>query len=437
MKPGSQGSNTGLNCTVLACTAWALLPFAAAAAGADWSRFRGPDGSGVATDAKTLPTTWTATENVLWKTPMPGAGTASPIAIGDKVFVSCYSGYGMSEDEPGDVNKLMLHLVCVNRGDGKILWQHDEKALQPEKEYTGFITMHGYAASTPTSDGQAVYAFWGHTGVFAFDMTGKPLWHTSVGEKTHGWGSAASPILCNDLLIVNASIESGRLVALDKSSGKQVWEYPDIKESWVTPAVVHLAGGKDELVISSKGKVFGLEPQSGKLLWQCDGVPDYICPSVLVHGDVVYITAGRTPMTLAVRAGGEGDVTKTCILWTIKKTPKVATPLYDQGLLYWMDHTGPAVCVKADNGDLVYEQRLTIPGKGEKMYASPVLGDGKWYAVSRHGGTFVFAAGPKFQQLAHNDLGDTSLCNATPAIVGNTLLLRSDRFLYCIGKSGK
>lgn len=416
--------------------ALAVVLLVAATAGADWLRFRGPNGDGAAPAGK-LPTTWGPQENVCWKTALPGAGTASPVVVADKVFVSCYSGYAQDIDEPGDIKNLTLHLVCVNRADGKILWQHAEKALQPEREFRGFITNHGYASSTPTSDGTAVYVFWGRSGVHAFDLAGKPLWQASVGENLHGWGSATSPILYQNLLIVNAAIESGRLVALDKATGKQVWQYEGMSESWSTPAIVHLAGGKDELVASSKGKVFGFEPLTGKLLWQCDGVPDYVCPAVLVHDDVVYITAGRSPLSLAVRAGGRGDVTKTHTVWKIKKGSKVPTPLYHDGLLYWVDQTGTAVCVEADDGDPVYEKKLEISAKGDKVYASLVLGDGKLYAVTRHGGTFVLAVGPKFQQLAHNDLGDPSLSNATPAIAGNTLLLRSDRFLYCLGKSGE
>ena len=406
------------------------------ATAADWLRFRGPDGSGVDVAAK-LPVKWSATENLLWKTPLPGAGGSTPITVGDKIFVTCYSGYAQDQDNPGEMGSLKLCLLCVDRPSGKIVWDAAQASQQPAQPYRGFIALHGYASNSPVSDGQAVYVFWGHTGVDAYDLSGKVLWHASVGEKRHGWGSGASPILCGNLVIVNASVESSRLVAIDKATGKQVWQAEGIDASWGTPALAQLPGGKSELVVSIKGKVLGFDPQTGKRLWECEGIPDYVCPSVLVHGDVAYFTAGRKPMTVAVRLGGSGDVTKTHRLWEVKKTSKVPTPLYHDGLLYWVDNKGVAACLKADSGETVYEQRNEFRGGGDKVYASPVLAGDKLYVVSRQGGAIVYAAGSKFEVLAHNDLGDASVFNASPVIAGNRLLLRSDKFLYCIGNAGE
>ncbi len=154
-----------------------LLPIALLLlCGADWPRFRGPDGRGVAPDAKP-PAQWSDKENVTWKTAMPGAGASSPIVVGDRVYVTCYSGYGLNDDEPGKLEDLTQHVVCVNLADGKILWQKDAKAKQPEREYRSYITLHGYASATPISDGQAVYAFFGRSGVLAYSRptSGDPL----------------------------------------------------------------------------------------------------------------------------------------------------------------------------------------------------------------------------------------------------------------------
>jgi len=402
-------------------------------AGADWTRFRGPRAAGISAD-KGLPVHWSASENVAWKTQLPGPGASSPITLGDKVFVTCYSGYGLDESEPGDLEHLVHHVLCIDRGQGKILWDKPVKVRLPETKYQGFILRHGYASASPVTDGQTLYVFFGHTGVFAYDLAGNQLWRSNVGERIDPWGSAASPILYKNLLIVNASVESDSLVALDGASGKVVWRADGIKKSWGTPLLVDLPDGKQELVIAVRDKVLGFEPASGERLWECDGVKDYICPSAIAHGDVVYVTAGRKPESLAVRAGGRGDVSQSRVLWRIKKTSKVGTPLYHDGLLYWVDNGGKAVCLDAANGSVLYEEGLGFEGRGDKVYASLVCGDGKLYAVSREGGTAVIEAGKEFKDLAHNDLGDKSIFNATPVISNGQLLLRSDQYLYCIGK---
>lgn len=404
--------------------------------GADWTRFRGPDASGVS-DRTGLPTTWSETENVVWKTALPGFGASSPIVLEDKVFVTGYSGYGLDRDEPGQQEELLHHVTCIDRTSGEILWNARGRAKLPETEYRRFICLHGFASATPVTDGQALFAFFGKSGVWAYSLDGRLLWRVSVGNEldSRGWGSGASPILAGDLLIVNASIESQSLVALDKASGKEVWRAGGIKDSWSTPLLVDLPDGKQELVVSLREKVRGYDPVTGEQLWECAGVRDYVCPAVIAHQGVVYVSGGRSPQTLAIKAGGRGDVSNTHTLWEISKASKVPSPLYHQGLLYWVDSKGFARCVDADSGEQLYQHRLGFSGAGDdKIYASVVLADGKLYAVSRQGGTAVYAPGKDYQELARNDLADPSVFNATPAIADGQLLLRSDKFLYCIGK---
>lgn len=401
--------------------------------GADWPRFRGPDGTGISS-GKNAPLTWNAKENVVWKTALPGYGASSPIVFGDKVFVTCYSGYGLDQDQPGEAKNLQFHLLAIDRAKGKILWDKTQEPRAPEQEYRGFLALHGYASSTPVSDGRAVYAFFGRTGVFAFTMAGEPMWRASVGDGTHAWGSAASPIVWKNLVIVNASVESESVVALHKDNGKEIWRTSRIRETRGTPLVVDLPDGRQELVVSSRGRVLGLDPATGARLWECEGVQDYICPSVVAHQGIIYITAGRKPRTLAVRAGGKGDVTRTHILWDLDKSPKVGTPLFHEGHLYWAGHQGMVLCVKADTGKVVYEQKLDVRGRGDRVYASLIAAGNKFYAVTRQEGIFVLAAGPEFAELAHNELEDSSIFNATPAIVDGRLLIRSDRYLYCLGR---
>jgi len=400
---------------------------------ADWLQFRGPGGAGISAEAD-LPLTWNNTENIAWKTPLPGFGASSPITLGDKIFLTCYSGYGLDQDEPGEIADLLHHVVCLDRATGKLLWDKRSRTALPEQEYKGFVHLHGYASGTPVTDGEAVYVFFGRSGAWAYDLDGEVLWKVSVGNGTHGWGSGTSPILAGNLVIINASVESSAVVALDKKTGEAVWRIEGIKDSWSTPALVELGNGKSELVVSMHSYVRGYDPATGKELWACAGVPDYVCPMVVAHEGVAYVSGGRKPTTLAVRAGGRGDVTGTHRLWTLNKATKVPSPLYHDGLLYWLGNKGVACCVDAAGGELIYQERLDIPGGGDKVYSSMVMAGGKLYSVSREGETVVLAAGRELKELARNDLTDGSVFNATPVIDGDRLLIRSDRFLYCVGK---
>lgn len=408
----------------------AAMPLPSAQA-QDWSQFRGPGGLGVS-PAKGLPLTWSAKENVVWKAELPGAGTSSPISVGSRVFLTCYSGYNVPRQPRGDMDKLKLHVVCLDRDSGKITWNKEVAPKLPEQ--ATIRDEHGYATSTPVADGEQVYVFFGKSGVFAFDFTGKQLWQADVGSGLSGWGSAPSPVLHGDLVIVNASVESESLVALDKKTGKEKWRAKGIKESWNTPLIVTSKDGKTELVVAIFGKILAFDPATGEQLWNCDtDIGWYMVPSMVAHDGIVYCIGGRSGGSLAVRTGGKGDVTKTHRLWTGKKGSNVSSPVFHDGHIYWMhDNLGIAYCAEAKSGKIVYEER--VEGGVGQVYASPVLADGKLYYVSRFSRTFVVAASPKYERLAVNDLGDASTFNASPAIAGNRLYLRSDRFLYCVGR---
>jgi len=401
--------------------------------GADWASFRGPGGAGVATDADT-PSHWGERSNVAWKTALPGFGGSSPITWQGKIFVTCYNGYGLDQDEPGDQADLRIQLLCLDAADGSVTWAREIEPRTPERDYRGFLALHGYASNTPATDGEHVFVFAGQSGVYAFTMQGKPVWNTKVGDGLHGWGSATSVVLCDDLVIVNASVESNAVVALSKADGSEVWRHDGIARSWSTPLVATSGEGRKELLVSMQGKALGLDPATGEELWQCKSVDDYVCPAPVAHDGVAYITGGRKPFCMAVRLGGNGDVTDSHVLWQIQKTPKVATPLFHDDRLYWIDQRGNALCVDAKTGDLLFEERMEIDGRGDRIYASLVLGGERLYGVSRLGGIYVLAATDQFDQVAHNDLGDDSVFNATPAIWGNQLIVRSDRYLYAIGK---
>ncbi|MDB5390445.1 MAG: Pyrrolo-quinoline quinone, partial [Planctomycetaceae bacterium] len=309
---------------------------------ADWSRFRGPNGEGISTDTK-VPTTWSQTENLRWKLELPGPGSSSPIVLGDRIFVTCYSGYGVPKADGGDIKSLQRHLVCVDRADGKIRWTKTVLGDLPEDGYEGYIAEHGYASNTPVSDGERVFCFFGKSGVAAFDLDGQQLWLTGVGKESSNrrWGSGASLILHKDLVIVNASEESQSVRALNKMTGKEQWKAvaKTLELAYGTPALVTLNDKQTELVVAVPGEVWGLNPDSGKLRWYAEHqLTGNICPSIIADGETVFVFGGfRSAGSLALRAGGEGDVTKSRILWSSKNSSYVATPILYEGHLYWID----------------------------------------------------------------------------------------------------
>ncbi len=319
-----------------------------AAGAADWPQFRGPGGRGQSGESG-LPAKWDAATNIAWKTELPGPGASSPVTFGDKIFLTCYSGYGVQEGSPGEVSQLKRHLLCLNRQDGKVLWNSVQPSTQQEGVYQGFTALHGYASSTPAVDADAIYVFFGATGVAAYAHDGRQLWLTSCGTKTHEWGSATSPVLYENLVIINAGVESGSLIALDKKTGREVWRQPGMEMSWSTPALAKVGSGW-ELVVQVKRKILGFDPASGEPLWSCQGIDDYVCPSVIAEGDVAYVIAGRRATAIAVRAGGRGDVTATHKLWEITKGSNVSSPVVHDGYLYWAHESRGAVyCVDAED----------------------------------------------------------------------------------------
>ncbi len=419
--------------TILAC-ATILALFSVDLTGSDWLRFRGPDGSGVVVDATGLPVRWSDDEGLAWKVALPGPGSSSPIVAGTRIFLTCYSGYGVERDGGGDQSALRRHVLCVDAKSGKIAWNTPIESKLPEAAYRGIgIPNHGYASSTPVADSERVYAFFGRTGVVALDHAGRILWRAAVADDpgTHGFGSAASPILVDDLLIVPASVECESLIAYDKKSGEEKWRSPSYGSWWGTPLVVE-TGGRKELVVNVPDEIWGLNPRNGKLRWYAEAFQARaLCASPVAAGGVIYAIGGRDNGSVAVRAGGRGDVTKSHVVWSGRSGSYVPSPVVLDGHIYWVDDRGIVHCVKADSGEAVYRPQRLDGARG--VYASLFAADGKLYAVSRREGTWVLDAKPEFKVLAHNTFeSDRSDFNASPAVAGGRLLLRSDRFLYAI-----
>lgn len=435
----------------------------------DWARFRGPDGRGISRD-KLAPMTWSNSENMQWKTELPGPGLSSPIVVGDKVFVTCYSGYGLNNDDPGNIDDLKRHLVCVERKSGEILWQKSVAAVQPEDPYKGFITEHGYASQTPASDGEKVFVFFGKTGVLAFDLDGNQLWQTSVGTESgrQKWGSAASPLIYENLVIVNASDESKSLIALNKETGKEVWrETSDsLASNWSTPILMEGADSP-ELLMAVVGQVWGRDPQTGELKWFTNSERATGYSTSLIAGDGVAYCAGgmQGGASFAVKPGGHGDVTASHVLWSTRSYDSIISPVLASERLYGVTNKGIAYAVEAETGDKVYQTRISTgevieeeenadgrrpggqgggpaarPGgprdsapegrqrptgqrqEGQRQgrggpsggrrsggpgggdYASPVMIDGKIYSLTKSGTTYVVAPDAEFKVLARNEI---------------------------------
>ena len=411
-------------------------------AGADWPQFRGPDGLGISADAN-VPVRWSESKNLKWKTSLPGPGSSSPIVWGRHVFVTCYSGYGLSRDNPGDIEELVRHLLCIDRESGKVVWTRSVKAEMPEDAFAGMgVPEHGYASNTPATDGERLFVFFGKTGVLAFDLDGKQLWQVGVGKESSNrrWGSSASLTLYKDMVIVNASEESQSIRGLDKATGKEVWkaEAASLELSYGTPLLIPLAGGGKELVIGVPYEVWGLNPDTGKLRWYAEtDLGGNVSPSPVAAGGIVYVFGGypRTS-SVAIRTGGKGDVTDTHTVWASKDSSYIPSPVVHQGRLYWVSDQGITYCADAKTGETIGRKRLsrTSGGRGGKpFYASIVLAGDKLISVSRRGGTYVLDAKPELEQLAHNQFeSDESDFNASPAISNGQLFLRSNRYLYCV-----
>ncbi len=410
---------------------------------ADWNRFRGPNGTGIATG--TAPLKWSAHEHLAWKAELPGPGTSSPITVGGKVFITCWSGYG--DGGSGDMSQLKRHLVCLSKTDGHVLWDAAVPAALPEDPYEGMLREHGYASSTPASDGERVYVFFGKTGALAFDLNGRQLWQTPLGTHSNDrrWGSAASPMLYKDLLVVNALDEGSAIVALNKNTGKEVWKAPaeGLQLAYSTPALSEHDGQQD-LLIAVPQELWGLNPDNGKLRWYAaHDLSGNLSPGVIIGDGTAYVFGGFPKQgSAAIKPGGKDDVTKTNLLWQSNESSYVPTPVFFDGHLYVINDDGFALCIEAKTGKEVFRERVMEGARGGKrrgggkpFYASPVLADGKIYCPSRKNGTFVIAAKPAYELLAKNVIeGDDSQFNATPAVDGGRLYLRSDRALYCIGE---
>jgi outer membrane protein assembly factor BamB len=431
----------------LAAIALAFAPSAGRAE--DWPQFRGPGGTGVVAGNVVPADKWTTEENVAWKADLPGNGWSCPIVTGGKVFVtSCVgpekgaapkTGYYAplsTKTAPGEHRWMLL---CLDATTGKVLWEqvaHKGSAPHP------IHIKASYASETPVTDGERVYAYFGNVGAFCYDMTGKELWSKSwdIVPTQLNWGTGASPVLHGDrLYVINDNEKKSFLVALDKRTGKEVWTVErDEKSNWATPFIWD-SGKRTEIVTCGKNKVRSYD-LDGKLLWEFGGMSSICVPSPVAAHGLLFISSGyefgRPRPVFAVKPGASGDISlkkgeesNEFIAWY--KEPAGAyhpTPLVLGDYLYVLYSTGFLSCFEAKTGKPVYEKER-LAGS---FTASPWAYDGKIFCLSEEGTTYVVKAGPEFQSLGQNVLGEVAL--ATPAVADGRLFLRTVNSLYCIQK---
>jgi hypothetical protein len=413
----------------------------------DWPRFRGPHGNGVAATSK-VPLEWSPQANLSWKTELPGPGASSPIIVDGKVFVTCYSGYGLSQEDPGDIDNLVRHLICVDLASGKKLWQKDVPSSGPEDPYTGIgVTAHGYASHTPVSDGTHVFAFFGKEGVHAFDMDGKELWQAEVGRESDParWGSSSSPVVHDNIVIVTAAAESQAIIGFDKESGKEVWrqEAKGLDNMWGTPTLVKIDDDRTDLVMCVAKEIWGLDPANGKLRWYADATDArQSYASVVLDGNRVYAVTSRGGGSIAVDAGGSGNISESNTVWTGRDTGGYASPVQHGSKLYVISR-GMVTAVDAKSGERV--QRLRLQGAdqtggrfGSLDYPSPIVIGDHMYYMNGSGQMFVFALGDEMELVSVNRVTpDKEIFWGSPAVSNDALVMRSQQHLYCVTDKGE
>lgn len=389
---------------------------------------------GVSTETE-IPLKWSATENVRWKVALPERGNSTPIVWGDRVFLT---------QAVGD-HRLV---ICYSRADGKELWRGGAKGVAKEPSHP----TNPHCSASPVTDGERVVAWFGSAGLFCFDLEGREIWQRDLGEHRHEWGYSASPVLEGDLCFLNFGPGKRTfLLAVDKRTGRDVWreDLPTIEitlprndgfgaksdgvvGSWSVPLVIH-AEGRAELVMSYPQEIRSYDPKTGKLLWFCRGLSPLIYTSP-IHGEGVVVgMGGYGGSTVAVRTGGQGDVTETHRLWHEPRDKgRIGSGVIKDGHIYVQNSNGIAQCIELRSGKTVWQERLQGSGAKSESWSSMVLAGDRIYVLNQGSDTLVIRASPKFEILAVNVLGD-GLTNASLAVSDGDFFIRTHQHLWCIG----
>jgi outer membrane protein assembly factor BamB len=409
--------------TTILVLASTLLPSALLCA-ADWLQWRGPQGTGQSNE-KNAPLTWSKTENVKWKAPLDGPGNSSPIVVGQKVFIT---------HAPAKSNLRGLH--CYDRNSGELLWKHQVEYADEEPTHN----TNPFCSPSPASDGERVIAWYGSPGLVCYDLAGKVLWKQDLGKLEHIWGFGSSPMIYDNLVFLNFGPGLNAFVAaFDIQTGREVWrrEFPGQKSqkfdeyrgSWSTP-VLFRDGGRTLLLLALPSTLWAVDPKTGADIWSCRGLGPLVYTSPLIDGDIVVAMSGYGGPALAVRGGGQGDVTATHRLWhheTPKPPQRVGSGVIAKNHIFILNEPGAAWCLDSRTGEKKWEQRV---GRN-RSWCSMVHVDGRLYISNKAGTTIVLA--PDIESckvLAENELGEQ--IEASPAFSNGQIFIRTHQNLYCI-----
>jgi outer membrane protein assembly factor BamB len=340
--------------------------------------------------------------------------------------------------------------MCFDRTNGRLLWPQGPPYAEKESTHE----TNPLASSSPVTDGERVIAWFGSAGLYCYDLDGKELWHRDLGPQRHIWGWGSSPMLHGDLCFLNfgPGVPSF-LLAVSKRTGQTVWQVdepnadtgekkpgqdkPTWTGSWSTPVLIK-AGGREELILSWPKRVVGFEPTSGRELWTCSGLNPLAYTSPLYDKDesIVVAMGGFMGMSLAVKAGGAGDVTESRRLWHHPKTKqRIGSGVICDDHIYILNDPGLAECFELKTGKLVWEERLKGPAAKSDNWSSLVLAGDRLYAINQGGDAFVLRASPKFEVMATNSLGEMTI--ASMAMSDGEIFVRTHKALWCISESRK
>lgn len=429
-----------------------ISPLLLAFAIGEWSQFRGPGANGIAPDDPRLPDRWSAAENVKWKTAIPGVGWSSPVVASGKVFLTAVISsenkeapkkglyFGGNREAPKDEHRWMIY--AVDLASGKIAWEREvHRGVPPIARHL----KNSYASETPVTDGERVYVWFGSAGLYCLDLNGKTVWSkpTPKHEIRYGWGTAASPVLHEGrLYLVHDNDVESYMIALDKRTGKEIWRVArDEKSNWSTPFLWN-SGKRTEIVTTGTKRVRSYD-LDGKLLWELGGMSSIVIPTPFTRHGLLYVTSGyvgdQVRPVFAIRPGASGDISlkagetsNASIAWFYPQAgPYNTTPVVYGDIYYTLFDRGLFTAHDAKSGEEVYG-KVRIDESAGAFTASPWAYNGKIFALSEDGDTFVIQAGREYKLLGKNSLDE--MCMATPAIVDGSLLIRTSGHLYRIGK---
>jgi len=421
-----EGKDMAMKSTSTTVVLTALANLMAFTLGAhDWPEFRGPTGQGLS-PAKDVPIRWSATENVAWKTAIPGSGWSSPVLANGRLYLTTTKSIE-------GVKSLKLAAMCLDARDGKLLWSTN--VFSPE-DGASLHRKNSYASPTPVVRDGRLYVHFGHLGTACLDLDGHVLWRQTSIKYPPVHGNGGSPVLAGDLLIFSCDgAADPMVVALDRRTGEVRWKTPRNNESapkkfsFSTPLLITNAG-REELISPGSGGTYAYDPATGRTLWKVStGAGFSVVPRpVFAHGLLFVNTDYDFPKLFAIRPGGEGDVTSSHLAWqTGRGAPSTPSALVAGEELYFVSDAGIATCADAKTGKVHWNERL-----GGGFSASPVFADGRVYFQNEEGVGYVLKAGKSFEQLAKNELGERTL--ASCAVDDGTLFIRGAEHLFRIGK---